>query len=81
MAARDAVAVVTAICQLATALDMDVVAEGIETLEQANAARDAGCQILQGYFYARPLAVEDAGEWLRRELAPDAACDVGVLAG
>ncbi|GJI88388.1 putative bifunctional diguanylate cyclase/phosphodiesterase [Duganella hordei] len=41
--APDAVAVVTAICQLAAALNLQVVAEGIETLEQAIAARDAGC--------------------------------------
>ncbi|NVM78818.1 diguanylate cyclase (GGDEF)-like protein/PAS domain S-box-containing protein [Duganella sp. SG902] len=64
--AADAVAVVTAICQLAGALDLQVVAEGIETLEQAIAARDAGCHALQGYYYARPLTVADAGGWLRR---------------
>nr|WP_315398250.1 EAL domain-containing protein [uncultured Duganella sp.] len=65
--ARDAVEVVTAICQLAKALEMRVVAEGIETIEQAHAARDAGCHELQGYYYARPLSVRDAGAWLARE--------------
>jgi diguanylate cyclase (GGDEF)-like protein len=65
--APDAVAVVTAICQLASALELQVVAEGIETLEQANAARDAGCHALQGFFYARPLSVADAGHWLQRQ--------------
>jgi predicted signal transduction protein with EAL and GGDEF domain len=64
--APDAVAVVRAICQLASALDLQVVAEGIETLEQASAARDAGCHVFQGYFYARPLSVADAGSWLKR---------------
>ncbi|RZT04440.1 diguanylate cyclase (GGDEF) domain-containing protein [Duganella sp. CF402] len=73
--APDAVAVVTAICQLASALDLQVVAEGIETLEQAIAARDAGCHALQGYFYARPLAVADAGDWLQRQ------CGAGACAG
>lgn len=71
--APDAVAVVTAICQLASALDLQVVAEGIETLEQAIAARDAGCHALQGYYYARPLAVADAGDWLQRHCG--ARCD------
>jgi len=66
--APDAVAVVTAICQLASALELRVVAEGIETLEQSLAARDAGCQELQGYFHARPLTVADAGDWMRRRL-------------
>lgn len=65
--APDAVAVVRAICQLASALDLQVVAEGIETLEQATSARDAGCHALQGYYYARPLAVADAGAWLQRQ--------------
>jgi diguanylate cyclase (GGDEF)-like protein len=71
--APDAVAVVTAICQLASALDLQVVAEGIETPEQAIAARDAGCHALQGYFYARPLSVADAGDWLARQCGA-AAC-------
>ncbi|NGZ87741.1 putative bifunctional diguanylate cyclase/phosphodiesterase [Duganella aceris] len=71
--APDAVAVVTAICQLASALNLQVVAEGIETEAQAKAARDAGCQELQGFFYARPLTVADAGDWMRRLLAGEAS--------
>lgn len=67
--APDAVAVVRAICQLAAALDLEVVAEGIETLEQAITARDAGCHVFQGYFYAKPLAVADAGAWMQRQFA------------
>jgi diguanylate cyclase (GGDEF)-like protein len=73
--AADAVAVVTAICQLAKALELQVVAEGIETLEQAIAARDAGCHELQGFFYARPLTVIDAGDWMKREFAAGDAPD------
>lgn len=75
--AVDAVAVVRAICQLAGALELQVVAEGIETLEQAIAARDAGCHALQGYYYARPLSVAEAGEWLARQVGDNAACCAG----
>jgi EAL domain-containing protein (putative c-di-GMP-specific phosphodiesterase class I) len=64
--APDAVAVVTAICQLAAALNLQVVAEGIETQAQADAARAAGCHELQGYYYARPLAAQEAADWLKR---------------
>ncbi|OGB29127.1 MAG: hypothetical protein A3F78_15185 [Burkholderiales bacterium RIFCSPLOWO2_12_FULL_61_40] len=60
----DAIAVVRAICQLADALHLHVVAEGIETAEQAHTARDAGCGELQGYLYSRPLLPQDAGAWL-----------------
>jgi len=64
--AADAVAVVTAICRLAAALELEVVAEGIETAGQAQAALTAGCHELQGFFYARPMMPDDALLWLRR---------------
>ncbi len=60
----DAVAVVRAICQLADALHLHVVAEGVETTEQANAARLAGCAELQGFLYAKPLRPELAAQWM-----------------
>lgn len=62
--APEAVAVVRAICQLAEALQLTVVAEGVETEAQAQCARDAGCAELQGYLYAKPLSRMDAGRWL-----------------
>ncbi len=61
----ESVAVVRAICQLAEALKLHVVAEGVETQAQAIAARDAGCGELQGYLYSRPLTASDAEEWLK----------------
>jgi EAL domain-containing protein (putative c-di-GMP-specific phosphodiesterase class I) len=64
--AHDAVAVVRAICQLADALHLHVVAEGVETATQAGAARQAGCSELQGYLYSRPLPAKDVGIWLQR---------------
>jgi EAL domain-containing protein (putative c-di-GMP-specific phosphodiesterase class I) len=60
----DAIAVVRAICQLAEALHLHVVAEGVETTEQADAARLAGCGELQGYLYAKPLRPEHAAQWM-----------------
>jgi len=62
--APDAMAVVTSICQIAKALDMQVVAEGIETELHADAAKSAGCHELQGYLFARPMTHQDAGRWL-----------------
>jgi len=63
--AVDASAVVKAICQLAGVLQLDVVAEGIETEAQADAARKAGCHVLQGSLFAVPLTAEQAREWLQ----------------
>ncbi|MBC7992585.1 MAG: GGDEF domain-containing protein [Rhizobacter sp.] len=64
--AVDASAVVKAICQLAGVLQLDVVAEGIETEAQAEAARQAGCHVLQGSLFDVPLTAEQARERLER---------------
>jgi diguanylate cyclase (GGDEF)-like protein len=48
-------ALVEAILLMATALDLDVVAEGIERPEQAALLRDAACPAGQGYLFSRPL--------------------------
>jgi diguanylate cyclase (GGDEF)-like protein/PAS domain S-box-containing protein len=64
MPAPDATAVVKAICDLAAVLHLEVVAEGVETIEHASAALSAGCQVLQGFLYARPLEPREAAHWL-----------------
>jgi EAL domain-containing protein (putative c-di-GMP-specific phosphodiesterase class I) len=62
--APDAAAVVRAICQLALALRLDVVAEGIETPVQAEIARMSGCHELQGNLFAQPLSPAEAARWM-----------------
>jgi diguanylate cyclase (GGDEF)-like protein/PAS domain S-box-containing protein len=47
-------ALLTAILSIATALDLEVVAEGIETEEQLHAVTALGCQMGQGYLLGRP---------------------------
>ena len=52
---------VRAIIQIAGALELDVVAEGIETSSQAAQLARAGCRCGQGFFYfGRPQAPEEA---------------------
>jgi diguanylate cyclase (GGDEF)-like protein/PAS domain S-box-containing protein len=51
----NSLAVTTAIIALAHSLKMKVVAEGVETVEQASALRGLRCDFGQGYLYARPL--------------------------
>jgi diguanylate cyclase (GGDEF)-like protein len=68
---RDANAVVKAICDLAAVLQLDVVAEGVETRAHAGAAAAAGCKVLQGFLYARPLEAADATRWMRDRTGPD----------
>ena len=53
-------ALVRAVVQVATALRVRVVAEGVETREQADALRALGVHEGQGYYFARPLPLEEA---------------------
>jgi len=44
---------------------LDVVAEGVETLDLWNRLRDLGCQAAQGYFLSRPVAAQELAAWLK----------------
>jgi diguanylate cyclase (GGDEF)-like protein len=59
----DARAVVNAVIQLAHALGLCVVAEGVETQGQRDILLDLGCDEFQGYFYARPLTARSLLDW------------------
>jgi diguanylate cyclase (GGDEF)-like protein len=52
---RDALAIVDAVLSLANSLRLTVVAEGVETDEQADTLRRMGCAQAQGYLYSRPV--------------------------
>ena len=49
-----------AIVHLARTLHLSTVAEGIESLDQCGPLRDSGCQLGQGYYFAKPLTSTDA---------------------
>jgi diguanylate cyclase (GGDEF)-like protein len=62
------VAVATAVVQIAQALDLDVVAEGIETPEQAALLRRLGYRRAQGFLYHRPQPPNELSKlWAERE--------------
>lgn len=50
---------VTNICNMARALNLDTVAEGIETTGQLTEAKACGCSVFQGYFLDKPMSVSD----------------------
>jgi diguanylate cyclase (GGDEF)-like protein len=54
----DDAAITTAIIALARAMELDVVAEGVETEAQAEFLKDRGCQKIQGYLVGRPMGRE-----------------------
>jgi EAL domain-containing protein (putative c-di-GMP-specific phosphodiesterase class I) len=68
---QDAVLVRTAI-DLGHNLGLTVVAEGVEEIEHADALRDLGCDVAQGYHFARPMPEADVTALLARSvLLPD----------
>lgn len=48
-------AIIHAVAELGSKLDMDIVAEGLETLEQVRSVRAAGCTLGQGYYFSRAV--------------------------
>lgn len=48
---------------LAHSLHMNVVAEGIETMEQVDALRRIDCDFIQGYVYSRPISADEFEAW------------------
>jgi predicted signal transduction protein with EAL and GGDEF domain len=68
---------VKAIMDMAASLDLAVIAEGVETLEQADFLRHCGCPEIQGYFFSRPIAEPD----LRQLLQSHALCRDVALTG
>lgn len=51
-----------AIVKIAQSLDCDVVAEGVETLEQVQSIKEAGCHLIQGYVYSKPKPISQLTE-------------------
>ena len=70
-------AIVTAIIAMAHSLHLKVVAEGVETLQQVEFLRTAGCDNVQGYFFARPMTAAqltalllERRDWSTRTILP-----------
>ncbi len=61
----DDLAIAQAIIGLAHSLKLKVVAEGVETTEQLDILAQHGCDEIQGYYFSRPVAVDEAARMLR----------------
>jgi diguanylate cyclase (GGDEF)-like protein/PAS domain S-box-containing protein len=58
-------AIVSAIVAMARSLNIQVVAEGIETWQQLEILRNMGCSLAQGFLFAKPSSATDAMRYLR----------------
>ncbi|MDD4927799.1 MAG: EAL domain-containing protein [Gallionella sp.] len=59
-------AIVSAIISLAGSLDMQTIAEGVETAEQLEFLRKQGCGEVQGYYFSKPLSVDQFEAYVRQ---------------
>lgn len=55
-------AILRSIVNLARELNMKTIAEGVETVEQLEFLKNVGCDIYQGYYFSKPISVEDFEE-------------------
>jgi len=72
----DDAGITTAIISMARGLDLDVIAEGVETREQLDFLQRAQCPKLQGYLFSYPLPPDEMEVLLRRgriALSPERA--------
>lgn len=79
----DDASITRAVIQMAHELSLKVVAEGVETEAQIRLLAEAGCDQIQGYYFARPLPADELsgllaeGRTLARELRIDSAAAEG----
>ena len=61
------VAIVRAVIQLARSFGFKTLAEGVEDQQVLEVLRGLGCDIVQGYYYARPMPLKDFQAYLQRQ--------------
>lgn len=63
---KESVAIVSVMIQLGQALGLEVIIEGVETAEELLILKNINCTIIQGYYYSKPLPVDDFSEKMSR---------------
>jgi EAL domain-containing protein (putative c-di-GMP-specific phosphodiesterase class I) len=61
---KEARAIVASVIGLAGALGIQLIAEGVETEEQATELRALGCEFAQGFLFSRPLPADEIQAWM-----------------
>lgn len=59
--------IIKAIILMAESLNLDVIAEGVESQEHVDTLTELGCYLIQGYFYSKPMKVAEINEVIQRE--------------
>ena len=62
-----------AVVQLAESMELPTIAEGVETAEQMLALKNMGCDVVQGYYFSRPLPADEFEEYIKDKKLMDSA--------
>ncbi|CAN5910059.1 EAL domain-containing protein [soil metagenome] len=72
-------ALTTSVLRIADSLHMEVVAEGVETEAQYRFLSERSCDVLQGYYFARPMSAGHLEDWIAAQCdTPQAVAVVGL---
>jgi EAL domain-containing protein (putative c-di-GMP-specific phosphodiesterase class I) len=61
--------IVELLLRLGDSLNLNVVAEGVDSEDKLNLLRELNCPWAQGFYIARPMPVDDCFRWLRQQEA------------
>ncbi len=75
---QQSTAVVSAILALARALNLRVVAEGVETVQQMDALHRLGCHIMQGFLFSKGVTSSELERWVMDTMLPRKAAWMAV---
>jgi len=74
----DGVSIIRAIINLGRSLGMKIVAEGVETDQEATILESMGCEVAQGYYFSRPIPPASLSAFIVRHLQSGAPPVFGV---
>jgi len=57
------------VIDIAKFLDVPVVAEGVETESQLNILKEMGCQVIQGYYFSKPVPADEFEKFIEKEIS------------
>ena len=75
----DSAIIATTIISMAHGLNLSVIAEGVEDQKQLQFMQEKNCEEVQGYFFSKPLPVEDFTKLLQNQESIKAACGLSSL--
>lgn len=72
----DDMAISEAVIALASALNLHVIAESVETEQQADFLKQKGCQAAQDYLFCKPVSADEMEDWLKNNKVLDISASV-----